>query len=113
MSPFAIFYIAAQAIERITELFSKIGDVESKEVKGALGLTIRDWRAVWLWVIASALGIGLAFWIQLGLFKVSGVSTIDQTLDKVLTGIIIGSGTKPLHDLISYVQKASTKKGGK
>jgi len=114
MSPFAVFYFAAQAVERVTEVFSKIGDIAGKDEKDRekqpYFLLTRDWRAIWLWIVASALGIGLAFGIQLDLVKASGTA-INQTVDQILTGIIIGAGTKPLHDLISYVQKASTKKG--
>ena len=31
---------------------------------------------------------------------------VPPVLDTIITGLVIGSGTKPLHDLIKYIEKA-------
>ena len=105
MPQLTAFYIAAQIIERITELFSRIGD------KPANQKTENDFkfRAVWLWIVASVLGVGLALSLKLGFFGASGFAGVKPTLDYVLSGIALGGGTKPVHDIIAYIEKAGTK----
>ena len=63
-----------------------------------------------LWGVASVLGFLLAWLLGLWFIKAAGIQ-IDPWYDRILSGILLGSGTKPLHDLISYVQKASAQKG--
>jgi hypothetical protein len=98
MQPLAVFYIAAQITERLVEPISLIGQGLSKQV-----------RAILLWIVASGIGIAIAEVAKLALFKASGIGGVDPGIDYILTGIAIGSGTKPIHDVISYLQKASEK----
>jgi hypothetical protein len=122
MSNFAVFYVAAQVIERITELFSMIFDRKYDQTKDAGKIKrrkehrdSRQTRAIVHWLIASALGIVLTlvfylgFHANLGLFEASGFS-LDPIPDAILTGISLGAGTKPLHDLISYMTKSVDEK---
>jgi hypothetical protein len=101
------FYIAAQIVERITELFSRIGD-KPKDQKTDADVKM---RALWLWVVSSILGVILAFVLKAGFFAASEIKGIDPTVDYLLSGIALGGGTKPIHDIISYIEKASQKKG--
>ncbi len=80
-----------ETIEKVKDLNKKI-DYDSRE------------RAIGLWALASF--IGVVFTSQTaGLFEIIGVNLLPHTWDSFFSGIIIGGGTKPLHDLISYIEK--------
>jgi hypothetical protein len=71
-------------------------------------------RVFAFWGLNSFLGILLCYF-TVGLFEVVGVSfqplavasrTITgHTFDSILSGMIVGAGSKPLHDLIGYLEK--------
>ena len=48
----------------------------------------------------------------LGLYFISSLvtGTPDKNFDVLVTGLVIGGGSKPLHDLITNVQKTSNAK---
>jgi hypothetical protein len=82
-------------------------------------------RAVLMWATASVLAMCVC--AALGIFLLRSVQTPGQTpakaaaassapgtaedpnrlLDLLVTGLVVGAGTKPLHDLISQVQTSS------
>ena len=72
---------------------------------------IRANRALLGWTLASALamiGSGL-----LGLKLIAAISEATPApgwLDVAITGLVIGGGTKPLHDLIANLQESKKKK---
>lgn len=130
---FALLYIAAQAIERILEPFSKLDPKKAELVKdrddkaaaaqrGAQAKPAADaqgsldrWRAnraVLLWGAATVLGMfgSAAFGIYLLRLVVvpaaEGGALPSLELDILVTGLAIGGGTKPLHDLISRIEKS-------
>lgn len=70
--------------------------------------TLRTNRAVLFWAIASICGIGISG--SFGLFLLQSIATghVNSFLDLAVTGLTIGAGTKPTHDLITSLQaKAS------
>jgi hypothetical protein len=116
MQPLAAFYIAAQVDERVTELISRVPEAFTKKVglagdkREATSDDVKN-RALWLSVVAVLIGIAVAWVAKLALFQASGLTGLSAQTDYVLTGIALGGGTKPIHDAISYLQKASQKKG--
>jgi hypothetical protein len=67
-------------------------------------------RAILFWSVSTSLAmlVGAAT----GVFCLRVVSTSSSTnrfLDLVLTGLIVGSGTKPTHDLISQLEASKNK----
>lgn len=72
-------------------------------------------RAVALWLLASFFGVVFTAF-TFGLFRMVGVQCnacipppwdsyiTPHALDSFISGIIIGGGTKPLHDIISYIE---------
>ncbi len=94
ISLFAAFYILAQVIERITEPVSWIFDYKGWKDNKKIG---------GLWLIASFFGIVLCWFLNIGLLKTIGIIIPDSS-DYILSGIVIGSGTKPLHDIIAYIE---------
>ncbi|MHB8379759.1 MAG: hypothetical protein ACYDB2_07560 [Acidimicrobiales bacterium] len=67
-------------------------------------------RTVAFWVIASACGLGLSG--GFGFFLLQSVANtnthVNTFLDMVVTGLAIGAGTKPLHDLITNIQSKTS-----
>jgi hypothetical protein len=70
-------------------------------------------RAMAFWALATFLALVICGALELGLIqsiaKVTGAEGGEPPqgflyLDVVLTGIAVGSGTKPLHDLIGFIQ---------
>jgi len=61
-----------------------------------------------LWAVAS--GFGMVISGATGLFLLHAIDAgkwdLPRWVDVIATGLIIGGGTKPLHDLISNIQKA-------
>lgn len=96
VSAFALFYILAQAIERTLEPASDLNLFGTDEQK-----PVRLWAAA---CFLAMLGCG-----ALGIFLLHavGVSSVSPAIDIGITGLAVGSGTKPLHDLISNIQKSS------
>jgi hypothetical protein len=71
--------------------------------------TLTTTRAVVFWAIASILGVGISG--SFGLFLLQSIATghVNSFLDLAVTGLTIGAGTKPTHDLITSLQaKASS-----
>ncbi len=109
VNTFAIFYIMAQFVERVVEPFSeypRFGSSSSTDDNEKFA------RALSIWGFASLLGMLLCYF-TIGLFQVVGVSFSDaaitgHTLDAILSGVIIGGGTKPLHDLIALLETKKT-----
>jgi hypothetical protein len=161
VSIFALFYVVAQAIERLLEPLSRIyGATPAPEsatsttaaasspdpagiVNAVTGLVtksravkLRDeamalsnpqeackQTAVWqevvdqirrnastLWAVASMIGMMVAGWLGLGLLEAVNAPDVPRELDIIVTGLVLGAGTKPLHDLISNVQASKEKK---
>ncbi|MGA8904440.1 MAG: hypothetical protein WB661_05460, partial [Candidatus Bathyarchaeia archaeon] len=63
-------------------------------------------RAFTIWGFSSLLGILLAYF-TFGLFQIVGITFTGglwgHAFDAILSGVIIGGGTKPLHDVIQYL----------
>jgi hypothetical protein len=150
ISLFAIFFILAQALERLNEFITlawpgagattvqagakktkalalaerdravaeevtklaegEAADAERCAAKQAVVDRIRANRAVLFWALPAAItfvGCGL---LDLHLLRTVGVKAAPAWLDLLLTGLAVGGGTKPLHDLIANLEKAKEKK---
>ncbi|MCZ7357359.1 MAG: hypothetical protein O8C66_09935 [Candidatus Methanoperedens sp.] len=60
-------------------------------------------REIILWAVPSLFAVIFTS-LTLGLFGIIGITYIPHVWDSLFSGMIIGGGTKPLHDLISYIQ---------
>ena len=138
MGLFALLYVMAQAIERVLEPVASVDpfkiiferkrnrkaaeskadpENEAKKKKAvAAQADLKRWkanRAVVLWALAALLGMWASSVIGVYVLDVvietaEGAAGPDRALDVAVTGLVIGGGTKPLHDLISRVQASST-----
>jgi len=66
---------------------------------------IRRNRALFAWGLASLIGMAACGAFGLRLMALTGLD-VNKYIDVIITGLAVGSGTKPLHDLISNIQKA-------
>lgn len=95
-----------EAIEKKKEAIKKEKEVDEIDKK----------RVYIFWGIASLMGMILVFF-TVSLFQTVGVDIDPKVpwprfLDTVLSGVIVGAGTKPLHDVIQYIQKQKNKSEG-
>jgi hypothetical protein len=139
---FAVFFVAAQAIERLLEPVADMlqGDTASavattsKEAneavtaaasapdpdKATAATTANDKmhalanatalnskataeRKVVFWAVACVVGIVGAAALHLFLFATIGFTSAPPALDVFATGLVVGAGTKPLHDLTTLL----------
>ncbi len=134
MSAFAALFVFAAAVERVLEPFTRwlpgraaqeryekaLADMDNG-VPGATAAAAqfkamvdqaRATRAILLWgmatFLATLLSAGAGFYL-LRLISASptwnGVST---WIDALVTGLVVGSGTKPLHDIVTRLQRPTT-----
>jgi hypothetical protein len=136
VSVFAPLYILAQAIERLLEPFTGLinatagsdGSANNKTAKGKVNAALAtgdlidaaNWQqvvdrvrkntAVVAWGAASCLGIIFCGWFGLYMLRMIGFPDVPKQVDFIVSGLAVGSGTKPLHDLISNLQQAKDSK---
>jgi hypothetical protein len=69
-------------------------------------------RATAFWALATCLGMLVAAAMNLYFMKTVGI-TVGYPWEEILaTGLIIGGGTKPLHDLVKLISTTSAGAGG-
>jgi len=137
MNAFALFYLAAQGIERLLEPFTYFvtPTSDTKEVldeKKGTALTSEDEdtalaaaadaanakaklsrlhseRSILFWALASVVGVIASAWLGLHFLSMilaqASQSAVPASVDVVVTGLVIGGGTKALHDLIGRISK--------
>lgn len=60
-------------------------------------------RGVWMWTIASVVGMVAAALLKLYFLNTVGIAEASRWQEILATGLIIGAGTKPLHDLTELI----------
>jgi len=71
---------------------------------------IRRNTSVIAWGIASLLGILACGTFGLYMMRLTGFTAVPKQVDILISGLAVGSGTKPLHELISNLQKNKEQK---
>ena len=114
MEKLIIIFILATAIEGIVEFFGQFiaqsyfsPNDPARERKHKTDTYTR-----WSMVISTLLGIVICFWGQLGILEILNVAhKFPWGVDYTLCGIIIGRGSKSVHDFIRKLD--SLKERGK
>ena len=120
---FAIFYIFAAAVERLVnplknlifEPFKKraqnkrdhglaAGNLQQAADGQAEVNHYRSNSSVVTWAFATAFSILGTSATGLFFLHAIGIEGVSLWLDILITGLAIGAGTKPLHDLIGYIE---------
>ncbi len=122
-SAFAGLFILALAVERALEPFSKyLGpDTDALKQQGeeALLQRGRELTAIVVWGAATALSFGLSGALDITLLQAISADQSGQPAfsgqppfwaDLLVTGLVVGAGTKPLHDLVTNLQKSKDNK---
>lgn len=141
---FAMFFVAAQAIERLLEPLSMVllpktdkSDEAAKKADEAAS-KVDQWeaaseperepartaaeaalqsaatakakvderlheRVVVFWALATLVAMSASALLNLYFLRRVGISTGSRWVEILATGLIIGAGTKPLHDVISMI----------
>jgi len=71
---------------------------------------VRANLTVLLFGSSALLAMLLSGYLKAGLLRTVGVSGVSVWIDVVATGVVVGAGTKPLHDLISNLKESKEKK---
>lgn len=133
LNVFALFYVLAQAEERLLEpiswrLLAKEDHVKKRDQKLAgaendptpANLTAaanaqaeldkrRANRVVVFWAIATGVALFSSGYFGLYFLTTIGLKGVPHAFDIVVTSLVIGGGTKPLHDLITRIQQSKDK----
>lgn len=148
---FAVFYVAAQALERTFELLRMIFPAATSGLSGETKADLKSEARVHTasalsmlaarpgsdevkqqaqiaadakakeekaeattsriaWGVNSLLAAILSGWLGLYLLEYIGLTGIPLWLDIGVTSLVIGGGTKPLHDLIKNLEKSKQQK---
>ncbi|HUZ26963.1 MAG TPA: hypothetical protein VMV07_24695 [Streptosporangiaceae bacterium] len=84
---------------------SKAAEAANKQAEADQRRTL---RTIVFWVIASVCGMGISGGFGFFLLQSVSATPVNSFLDLAITGLTIGGGTKPLHDLITTVQARAT-----
>jgi len=98
---FALFYVLSQALERLLEPIAALGCVK----KAARRAT----RAIIFWALATLIALLVSAWARLYLLQLVGMQGAPRLMEISVSALVIGGGTKPLHDLITKIDKANKK----
>lgn len=122
-SAFAGLFILALAVERTLEPFSKYLGPDTDALKQqrdeALLQRGRELTAIMVWGAATALSFGLSGALDITLLQAISADQSGQAAisgqppfwaDLLVTGLVVGAGTKPLHDLVTNLQKSKDNK---
>jgi hypothetical protein len=138
MSAFGALFAAAAAVERVLEPFTRwmpgrkstqkyeqaMADL-SNGVSGATHAAAvakaqverdRSSRGVIMWGLATAVATIISsaggFYLLHVLSADSQWDAVPKWVDALITGLVVGSGTKPLHDLVTRAQKKAANGNG-
>lgn len=100
----ALFYFIAQVIERILELLDWIAGLFLPS-EGEKGEHAKRGKMIAMWGLASVLGLGFAYFFNLNMMARMDI-VLPEWLDKIFTALVLGSGTKPIHDIISLMSRS-------
>lgn len=127
LSVFSGVFVLALAIERLLEPFTKYLGPDTDELKQARNTHLskgseesaanaqaelqrgRRLTAIVVWGTATAIGFLLSGALDITLLQaIRGADSGEPPFwaDLLVTGLVVGAGTKPLHDLVSRLEKS-------
>jgi hypothetical protein len=102
-------FILALAIERALEPFSaKLGPDKARRTSRSEIEMCRQLTAVVTWGVATGLGFLLCAALNITLLQAVRANGSGQPpfwADLLVTGLVVGAGTKPLHDLVCIIER--------
>ena len=133
-SAFAALFVFAAAVERLVEPLTRFmpgrdaqaayeraladmdngvpGAVHAAAYHKAAADSARASRGIIMWgiatLLATLLAAGAGFYLLRMISADPGWNGVSRWVDALVTGLVVGSGTKPLHDLFTRVQGTSS-----
>jgi hypothetical protein len=109
-SAFTGLFILALAIERALEPFSaKLGPDKARRTSRSEVEMCRRLTAVVIWGVATGFGFLLCAALNITLLQAvrsNGSGQPPFWADLLVTGLVVGAGTKPLHDLVCSIERS-------
>lgn len=108
---FAGFYVAAQVIERLLEVVSPLlpfWPPKADDDPAVQAAHTKADRAALTMGLATLAGVAASCGFGLYFLAAVGMGSVSHSIDAIVTGLTIGAGTKPLHDLITGIQSKNT-----
>jgi hypothetical protein len=66
-------------------------------------------RTLIFWAIATVVALFASAYLKLYFLRVIGLLGAPRFMDILITGLVVGAGTKPLHDLITQIETSKNK----
>jgi hypothetical protein len=63
-----------------------------------------------VWAVATLVAVPIISYFGLSLPVALGVTNTNSTVDVLISALVVGAGTKPLHDFLSNIEKSSASK---
>ena len=105
-------FILAHAIERAIEPFSPRLGPDTAKSKDEDKKTSRRLTAIVTWGVATGLAFLLCAKLDITLMQAVRANGSGQPpfwADLLVTGLVVGAGTKPLHDLVTNIERKNGK----
>lgn len=87
----------------------RVADAEREYEAGVTAPGYKRSKAVVCVVLGLMVGVIIATWGELQLFATLGIGTVPPRIDVLLTGVVIGALTRPVHLLLQSFQHIVTK----
>lgn len=68
------------------------------------------WKSLLMWTLATLIAMLASAFMKLYMLRTVGISNGPRPVEILATGLIVGSGTKPLHDLVTLVSNVNRPK---
>ena len=110
---YAGLVLLAFAVERVVQPFSDLlGDTPDAEEQknAALVKAAKKNTAIVTWAFASALGFIVSTALKAGVMSTIAQAPPNRWVDIAVTGLILGAGSKPVHDALSQIQSTKDAK---
>ena len=60
-----------------------------------------------VWAVATLIAVPIVSYFSLSLPTALGVQQANPNVDQLITALVVGAGTKPLHDFLASIEKSS------
>jgi len=91
--------VMTQAAQRLTQAEATLAQVTSSD-------DYKSAKAAAIILIGPMFGVATAIMGSLQIFAMLGISVVPVHLDVLVTGLVIGTGSNPIHSLIGVLQRA-------
>jgi hypothetical protein len=103
-------FVAALATADRSNDMAATRALEEAAAKAATVEDVTYVRTVTFWVLATVVAMAASAFLKLYFLRTVGITSGTRTIEVLATGLIIGAGTKPLHDLVGWLSASAGKR---